>query len=117
MPLGKFDQTVFWLLLKSNVALARSASLSVARNAFAAATTLGVAAAPGDGCVARCMNPAATSTPKGRMSESSDLFTRATLSPLVRGSEMKRLWRRKGEACRHTNGGPAYSQRNTRADA
>src|SRR5262245_2247610 len=46
MPDGKFDHpVVFWLLLKLKVSLAFSASLRVAMNAFAAATTLLVAAA------------------------------------------------------------------------
>jgi len=41
---GRFDQPVRWLLVKPNVHLLRSASLSVARNASAAATTRAVTA-------------------------------------------------------------------------
>ena len=75
MPLGRFDHpALFWVLLKSNVTFARSASLSVARNAFAAATTFGVTALVAGGA-ARCANPAANRTPSGRRSESRGVFT------------------------------------------
>src|SRR6516225_11191229 len=44
MPVGRLDQPVSWLLVKENAHLPRSASLRVARNAFADATTLAVTA-------------------------------------------------------------------------
>src|SRR6266852_5222967 len=42
MPVGRLDHPVRWLLWNSNMSFARPLSSSVARNAFAAARTLGV---------------------------------------------------------------------------